>query len=217
MRRITAVFVLTSICLGCLGQVAVASSASGREVELRDAPPITAWERVGRQALLQVNWDWRVGLGDWSIEFGPGRPGYRALAERKLRRITVWVRAADTPELVAGTIMHEIAHAFDWRYLTPSLRSEWLVARGLPPDTPWYFPVGPLASDYLSGAGDFAESVSWTLQGPQVGFRSCLGLNLSDAERRRIARGCHGLPPDEAQQALIRRWLAELPREASGK
>jgi hypothetical protein len=112
---------------------------------------------------------------------------------------------------VAGTIAHELAHAFDKKYLTPALRGKWLAARGLPPDTPWYFPVGHLSSDYLSGAGDFAESVSWTLQGPVAGFRSCLGLPLNNEQKKLVARGCRGLPPNKAQQALIRQWLAELP------
>jgi hypothetical protein len=113
---------------------------------------------------------------------------------------------------VAGAIAHELAHAFDEKYLTPALRSKWLAVRGLPPDTPWYSPVGRLSSDYLSGAGDFAESVSWTLQGPAAGFRSCLGLRLTEGQKQRIAIGCHGLPPNKAQQALIRQWLAELPQ-----
>jgi hypothetical protein len=117
---------------------------------------------------------------------------------------------------VAGIIVHELAHAFDKKYFTPVLRSKWLAARGLPSDTPWYFPVGRLGSDYFSGAGDFAESVSWTLQGPEAGFHSCLGLYLTERQKQLIARGCRGLPPNQAQQALIRQWLAKLP-QAGGK
>ena len=208
MRRTNAV--LFMICL-CFGQIAVIFPTAKAE-KLRHILPTFTWEQVGGQALRQVNWDWRSALDGWSIRFGPGRPGYHGLTETSVRRITIWIRPTESPESVAGTIVHELAHAFDEKYLTPALRSKWLAVRGLPPDTPWYFPVGHLLSDYLSGAGDFAESVSWTLQGSKVGFLSCLGLRLSDAERKQVARGCHGLPPNKVQQALIRQWLAELPR-----
>jgi hypothetical protein len=195
------------------GQIAVAFPPA-KEEKLRYAPSIPAWEQVGRQALRRVNWNWRVALGDWSIQFGPGQSGKNGLTDKKVHLITVWIRSSDSLESIAGTIVHELAHAFDWKYLTPGLRSKWLATRGLPPDTPWYFPVGQLRSDYLSGAGDFAESVSWTLQGPEAGFRSCLGLRLTELQKKHIARGCQGLPPNKTQQALIRRWLVELPRAA---
>ena len=206
MRRTIAVIFL--MCL--LGRIAAAfPSAEGRQI--RHVPPIPTWEQIGRRALRQVNWDWKPALDDWSIQFGPGRPGYHGLTEPNTHRITIWIRPADSPESVAGTIVHELAHAFDEKYLTPALRSKWIAARSLPPDTPWYFPVGNLSTDYLSGAGDFAESVSWTLQGPKVGFRSCLGLRLNEKQKKLIANGCQGPPPNEAQQALIRQWLVELP------
>jgi hypothetical protein len=209
MRRITTLFFLA--CL--FGLIAVAFSAT-KEEKPQHTLSAPAWEQVGRQALRRVNWDWKSALDGWSMRFGPGRPGYRGLTEFSLRRITIWIRPADQPESVAGIIVHELAHAFDRRYLTPALRSKWLAARNFSPDTPWYFPVGHLSSDYLSGAGDFAESVSWTLQGPTAGFRSCLGLSLTEKQKQLIAKGCGGLPPDKATQALIREWLVELPRIA---
>lgn len=200
MRRITIVFIVA--CL-YLGQTTLAFPASA---------PILSWEQIGHQALQQVNWDWRLILNEWIIEFGPGRPGYHGITNVITRRIMIWIRPSESPESVAGTIVHEVAHAFDVKYLTPSLRNDWLVVRHLPPNTPWYSPVGNLSSDYLSGAGDFAESVSWTLQGQVAGFRSCLGLSLNNAQKQRIAAGCHGLSPNKAQQTLIRQWLAELPQ-----
>jgi hypothetical protein len=174
--------------------------------------PVPTWEKIGRQALRKINWDWKAALDDWDIQFGSNNPGKHGLTDPKHHCITVWVRPEDSSESVAGTIGHELAHAFDNKYLTPALRSTWLATRGFPADTPWYFPVGPLSTDYLSGAGDFAESVRWTLQGPTTGFRSCLGLRLSDWQKTQVAVGCHGSPPNEAQQMLIRQWLAELPQ-----
>jgi len=207
MRRTIASLFVTCFCFGWIAAAFPAEKAE----KSRHTPSVPAWEQVGGEALRQINWDWRAALDGWSILFGPGRPGYHALTETSVRRITVWVRPSESPESVAGTIAHELAHAFDKKYLTPALRGKWLAARGLPPDTPWYFPVGHLSSDYLSGAGDFAESVSWTLQGPVAGFRSCLGLPLNNEQKKLVARGCRGLPPNKAQQALIRQWLAELP------
>lgn len=207
MRRMIAIIFLTYL----FGQIDVAFP-SGEEEQTRHTPSVPSWEMVGHQALRQVSWDWKTALDGWNIQFGPGRPGYHGITELKVRRITIWIRPADSPELVAGTIVHELAHAFDWKYLTPALRTQWLVARGLPLDTPWHFPVGRLGSDYLSGEGDFAEAVRWTLQGPRAGFLSCLGLRLNEQQKKLIARGCQGSPPNEAQQALIRQWLAELPR-----
>ena len=176
---------------------------------------VVSWEwkpALGDRALQQVNWDWKPALPGWKIRFSPEPSGYLGLAEKELQRITIWISPDYSQEAVAGTIAHELAHAFDWKYLTPALHREWIRARGLPPDTPWDHSVGRLGSDYLSGAGDFAESVSWTLQGPSAGFRSCLGLRLTKQQRRRVAHGCDGTRPNEAQQALIRQWLAELPQ-----
>lgn len=211
MRRASTVLFMMCLCLGqSFGQTAVAFPAPKAE-RLRHASPAPVWEQVGDKALLKVNWDWRTVLDGWDVRFGPARPGYNGLTEIGIHRITIWIRPAESLDSVTGIIVHELAHAFDDRYLTPALRSKWIAARGLPPDTPWYFPVGRLGSDYLSGAGDFAESASWTLQGPKAGFHSCLGLRLDERQRQLIARGCRGLPPNKTQQALILQWLAELP------
>lgn len=204
MRRMIAVLFVCFLA----GQITVAFPAN-KEKPRHNLP---AWKLVGDEALRQVNWDWKPVLPDWQIRFGPERPGYRGFARENARRINIWIRPGDSSEAVAGTIVHELAHAFDWKYLTPALRIEWIEARGLPPYTPWHAPFGRLGSDYRSGEGDFAESVSWTLQGPSAGFRSCLGLILDSEQITKIAWGCDGTPPNEAQQALIRKWLTELPR-----
>lgn len=209
MRRIIALVFMICFCFE-----KTASSANAI------TPIAPTWEQqVGQQALRKITWDWQSALGEWKIRFDPGRPGYHGIADLDVCRITIWVRSTDSPESVAGTIGHEIGHAFDKKYLTSALRGEWLATRELPLRTPWTFPLGPLSTDYLSGAGDFAESVSWVLRGPGAGFRSCLGLrpgDLQKKENKTIARGCKGLQPNETQQALIWRWLIELPRSRSG-
>src|ERR1019366_10111655 len=104
------------------------------------------------------------------------------------------IRHDQTPQEVAATLAHEFAHAFDRLYLTPDLRAQWLAARGLSTNTPWYPPCRG-CSDYHFGAGDFAESVSWTLQGSVMKFRSRLGP-----------------PPNISQQALIQQWVSSATR-----
>lgn len=191
-------------------QIFAVSLARGGKAE----DDVYSWERVGTRALQEVNWNWKADLDGWIVQFHPGRPGLLGLTTRGEHCIDIWVRRGQPAEKVAGTIVHELAHAFDHEYLTPALRAMWLTVRNLPSDTLWIPPVGNLSSDYLSGAGDFAESMSWTLQGPVVGFRSCLGLRLSANDRKQIAKGCRGLPPNELQKTLIRRWLSTLPKTA---
>jgi hypothetical protein len=199
MRRITTLFFLA--CL--FGLIAVAFSAT-KEEKPQHTLSAPAWEQVGRQALRQVNWDWRAALDrcNWIVRFHPGRHdllteenstiiGITTLPEC---RIDIWIYPARSSKKVAATIVHELAHAFDYDYLTSDLRKAWLVARNLSPSTPWWPPC-PHCDDYRFGAGDFAECVKWTLQGSTDKFRSLLGPL-----------------PNETQQALIRKWLAELPR-----
>ena len=81
-------------------------------------------------------------------------PGIRAQTDTAAHRITLFVSPNDAPHVVAHDLAHEIGHAFDARRLTPAQRAAYLRARGVP-RAPW-FPNGT-ASDYRSGAGDFAE------------------------------------------------------------
>ncbi len=148
-------------------------------------------KQVGQEALKKVNWDWRPIFPEWKIKFHQGRPHLLGLCDPERHTIDIWIRSSQSPEAVATTIVHELAHGFDVRFLTAEMRHGWLALRKLPPNTPWYPPsLSRTCPDYLFGAGDFAESVSWTLQGPGKKFRSRLGP-----------------PPDDEQQALIRKWL----------
>ena len=56
---------------------------------------------------------------------------------------------------MASILAHEIGHAVDVTYLNGSDRDEWLEVRGIE-DSPWW--ADAFASDFQSGAGDFAEA-----------------------------------------------------------
>jgi hypothetical protein len=146
-------------------------------------------ENVGTLALKKVHTDWRP--AEWKIEFNPGKRGYLGMTYVSQKKIVVWVRPSHSSEQVAATVVHELAHVFDMVYMTSQMRAEWLETRRLSVNTPWYSCDG--CSDENSGAGDFAESVTWTIQGPETKFCSDLGP-----------------PPNEEQQALVRRWFSQV-------
>jgi hypothetical protein len=84
---------------------------------------------------------------------GPLR-GIRGQTDNATRTITLFVSPQDAPHVVAHDLGHELGHAFDARRLTSAQRAAYLRARGVP-RAAWL--PGPEASDYRSGAGDFAE------------------------------------------------------------
>jgi hypothetical protein len=147
-------------------------------------------EEVGAVALSKVKLDWRP--AGWMIEFRCGIEGYLGMSFEAPKKIFVWIRPEHSSAQVAGTLVHEFAHVFDWLYMTDEMHAEWLRARNLPADTLW-FPSCRGCSDYIFGAGDFAESVARTFQGPGIEFRGKLGP-----------------PPNEEQQQLIRRWFSQV-------
>ena len=80
--------------------------------------------------------------------------GLRGRTDMAARTITLYVAPGDAPGAVAHDLGHELGHAFDARRLTAAGRAAYLRARGVPA-APWW--PGRSASDYRSGAGDFAE------------------------------------------------------------
>ena len=80
--------------------------------------------------------------------------GLRGQTDNATRTITLFVSPDDMPNVVAHDLVHEIGHAFDAQRMTAAQRAAYLRARGVP-GAPWL--PGAQASDYRSGAGDFAE------------------------------------------------------------
>jgi hypothetical protein len=81
-------------------------------------------------------------------------PGIRGQTDNAARTITLFVSPRDAPNAVAHDLGHELGHAYDATRLTPAQRAAYLRARGVP-GAAWL--PGRQASDYRSGAGDFAE------------------------------------------------------------
>jgi hypothetical protein len=109
--------------------------------------------------------------------------GLRGQTDTGARTITLFVSPHDAPHVVAHDLAHEIGHAFDARRLTSAQRAAYLRARGVPAAS--WFP-GHTASDYRSGAGDFAEVFALCHAASPV-YRSRLAPRPADA--------CRVLPP----------------------
>lgn len=166
--------------------LALAQTANASDISAQEN-----WYNIGQEALSTIHWDWEYMFLEWKIEFHPGQPGLLGLCSQYDKTIDVWVRKKHSKKIVASIIVHELAHAFDYQYMSWTQRKSWLVLRNLPQNTRWYPPIN-VFNDYGHGAGDFAECVSWTLQGPIKKFRSKLGP-----------------PPNKEQQAVIKKWLTK--------
>ncbi len=134
----------------------------------------------GEAALAEFTYDWATGLPGWEISFHPGRAGVLGYTFVQERRIEVYVRDEMSDGLLAHVIAHEIGHAIDVTHNSGDDRRRWQELRGIG-DEPWW--PGNGATDFSTGAGDFAESfAAW-----QVGddsFRSKLADPPSESDNR---------------------------------
>jgi hypothetical protein len=137
----------------------------------------------GERALSTFSYDWRNGIPGWEISFHEARSGVLGYTFVDERRIEVYVRPEMSDALLAHVIAHEIGHAVDVTHNSGEDRKRWQRLRGIE-DEPWW--PGSGATDFSTGAGDFAESfAAW-----QVGdnsFRSMIGDSPGAAEITLIA------------------------------
>ena len=123
---------------------------------LRPASNSPSYEVVGREALTLISYDWVALLPGWSIEFLQGRPGLLGGTWTYEKRIEIYVRDYQDASEVAFTLAHELGHAVDVTLLSEQDRQRWRALRAMTADVPWWVASG--ATDFSSGAGDWAES-----------------------------------------------------------
>jgi hypothetical protein len=116
--------------------------------------------------------------------------GLRGRIDTAARTITLFVAPTAAPHRIAHDLAHEIGHAFDTGRLSATERAAYLRARGVAGATWW---PGGEASDYATGAGDFAE-VFALCHAASPDYRSRLAVRPQDP--------CRLLPKD-AQTANL--------------
>ena len=123
------------------------------------------WEVVGQAALAQIGFPWQSKLPGWTIEFLPGRSGLLGGTWTYEKRIEIYVRDYQDVDEVAFTLAHELGHAVDVTMLSDADRETWRQTRAFSdPNAPWWVASG--ATDFSSGAGDWAESFAvWQIGG----------------------------------------------------
>jgi hypothetical protein len=136
-----------------------------------DDGALTDEERDGRQALAEIDYPWEQLLPGWTIDFLPERDGFYGLTLVPEQRIEIYVRPEQSPRLLAHVIAHELGHAVDVSLNDGPDRRRWEDQRGFG-SSPWWPGTG--ATDFSTGAGDFAESFAAWQVGEQD-FRSNLG------------------------------------------
>lgn len=141
------------------------------------AAPRGAADEFGVQlddvVMARISFDWRRLLPGWQIQFVGPRQGYRGSTFPDRRVIQVYVRPEASLDEVAHVTAHEMGHAIDVTYFDDVDRSRFNLARGRSASSPWW--VAPGATDFASGAGDWAESFAWSQVGSSGGWFSQLG------------------------------------------
>jgi len=126
--------------------------------------PATHQAEVGAAAEALLPFNWEDALPGWSIVYSGPDGSFRGLTYPYEQTIEMFVRDTDTPEALAGILAHEIGHAIDVTYFGNGERDEWRDARRIG-DVQWW--PDAYASDFQSGAGDFAEAFAyWALKDP---------------------------------------------------
>ncbi|MCB1285735.1 MAG: hypothetical protein KDB20_15650 [Microthrixaceae bacterium] len=122
------------------------------------APTTTLAPRpVGDRVLAAIAFPWQAYLPGWTIEFVGPRRGFRGITYTAERRIEIFVRPDLGFEELVHVTAHELGHALDVTLLDDEQRDWWMHYRG--GTESWWVSDG--ASDFASGAGDWAECFAW--------------------------------------------------------
>jgi hypothetical protein len=161
-----------------LGTLMLVALAADRPSVAHDAAVNTSGASIERLAVRAAALVDAAPPAGWSVRYVATRPrAPRAQADRRARRITIFVAATDVPHRVAHDIAHELGHAWDDAAMTDRTRAAFLRRRGAPSARWW---PGGRWSDYASGAGDFAE-VFARCHAASPEFRSRLAPPPADA------------------------------------
>jgi len=135
-------------------------------------PTPRTYEQIrGVRALNSLPYPWEEKLRGWSIQFHSSKTGFLGLTWPGDRRIDVFVRWDQSDAYLAHVIAHEIGHAVDVTHNSGSDRAAWQAARGIG-SAPWW--PSAAASDFSTGAGDFAEAFAVNVTGSSTYYRSRL-------------------------------------------
>jgi hypothetical protein len=124
------------------------------------APTGDRWEVVGAAAsarLLAAGID-PADVG-YTVDYLPGRGGYRGLTIPSQRRIEMYVRADHDVDDVLRVLVHELGHAVSETCMDATDRATYDAVRGL--RVGWY----PSAHGLASGTEDHAEVFAWSVLG----------------------------------------------------
>ena len=147
------------------------------------APLLTEHEVRGRAALAEISYPWEQLLPEWTISFLPEQQGLYGLTLVPEKRIEIYVRPDQTTELLSHVIAHELGHAVDVTFNDGPDRRAWEESRQLAPSAWW---PGDGATDFSTGAGDFAESFAAWQTDPHS-FRSTLAGPPTDDQIQLLA------------------------------
>lgn len=121
-------------------------------------------QAMGAAAEALLPFDWQTVLPGWTIDYRGPDSEFRGLTYPYKKSIELYVRSDDTASSLAGILAHEIGHAIDVTHLSDDDRAQWQDTRGID-DHQWW--PDAYASDFETGAGDFAESFAfWAVQDP---------------------------------------------------
>lgn len=172
-----------------LSGAAASSSTPPPDADQNEAPGSgRSPDERGRWALTRISYPWAENLPGWTVEFHDGRDGLFGLTMVDDKRIEIYVRTDQTDDLLVHILAHELGHAVDVTLNSGDDRRRWQTVRDIE-DEPWW--PSSAASDFRTGAGDFAESFAYW-QAESENYRSKLGSAPTEAQLELMAELASG-------------------------